>query len=126
MSESTPGPIGVNMATYAGFLTAGIPGCAVSTLGLITPSVLVILLIARFLQRFRHSRGVNAVLVVLEGGDTALAHDIAEIRSAFDDLAARTGAQARSINQLLEQQAGLAQEISRATRELGAAGSVVA
>lgn len=56
----------------------------------------------------------------------ALAHDIAEIRSAFDDLAARTGAQARSINQLLEQQAGLAQEISRATRELGAAGMTTA
>jgi len=72
VSESTPGPIGVNMATYAGFLTAGIPGCAVSTLGLITPSVLVILLIARFLQRFRHSRGVNAVFYGLRPASVAL------------------------------------------------------
>ena len=46
ISESTPGPIGVNMATYAGFTSAGIPGGVVATLGLVTPSVIVILIIA--------------------------------------------------------------------------------
>ena len=41
VSESTPGPIGVNMATYCGFTTAGIPGAVVATLGLIMPSFIV-------------------------------------------------------------------------------------
>ena len=44
VSESTPGPIGVNMATYVGFVTAGIPGAIIATLGLITPSIVIILL----------------------------------------------------------------------------------
>lgn len=59
VSESTPGPIGVNMATYAGFSTAGIPGAIVATLGLITPSVIIILIIARFLQSFRDNKYVD-------------------------------------------------------------------
>ena len=46
VSESTPGPIGVNMATYVGFTTAGIPGAIIATLGLVTPSIIIILLIA--------------------------------------------------------------------------------
>ena len=60
VSESTPGPIGVNMATYVGFTTAGIPGSVIATLGLITPSVIIILLIARVLQAFRQNRYVDA------------------------------------------------------------------
>ena len=60
VSESTPGPIGVNMATYVGFVTRGIPGAIVSTLGLVTPSVIVILVIAAFLKAFRHNRYVEA------------------------------------------------------------------
>ena len=46
VSESTPGPLGVNMATYVGYLTAGIPGAVVATIGLVTPSVIVILIVA--------------------------------------------------------------------------------
>ena len=42
ISESTPGPIGVNMATYVGFTTAGISGSVIATLGLITPSIIII------------------------------------------------------------------------------------
>ena len=60
VSESTPGPIGVNMATYVGFTTAGIPGSVIATLGLMTPSVIIILLIARVLQAFRQNRYVDA------------------------------------------------------------------
>ena len=60
VSESTPGPIGVNMATYVGFVTRGIPGAIISTLGLVTPSVIVILIIAAFLKAFRHNRYVEA------------------------------------------------------------------
>jgi chromate transporter len=60
VSESTPGPIGVNMATYVGFLTGGIPGSLIATLGLVTPSVIVILLIARVLEKFRSNKTVDA------------------------------------------------------------------
>ena len=60
VSESTPGPIGVNMATYVGFLTAGIPGSLIATVGLVTPSVIVILLIARVLEKFRANKTVDA------------------------------------------------------------------
>ena len=60
VSESTPGPIGVNMATYVGFVTAGIPGAIIATLGLITPSIVIILLIARALKAFRENPTVEA------------------------------------------------------------------
>ncbi len=60
VSESTPGPIGVNMATYVGFRTAGILGGLITTLGLVTPSVIIILLIARVLKQFRENKYVDA------------------------------------------------------------------
>ena len=82
VSESTPGPMGVNMATYVGFhiggLYGGIPGvggilgAVIATLGLITPSIIVILIIAGFLQKFRQSRTVDAVFQGLRPASTAL------------------------------------------------------
>ena len=61
VSESTPGPIGVNMATYVGYSTAGILGSLTATLGLVTPSVIIILVIAGFLDRFRSNKYVDSV-----------------------------------------------------------------
>ncbi|MGN1349877.1 MAG: chromate transporter [Anaerovoracaceae bacterium] len=55
VSESTPGAIGVNMASYCGYTVAGIPGDLIATLGLITPGIIVILLICRIMDRFRSS-----------------------------------------------------------------------
>ncbi|MDE6108101.1 MAG: chromate transporter, partial [Oscillospiraceae bacterium] len=72
VSESTPGPIGVNMATYVGFETAGLPGAVTATLGLIFPSIVVILIIAGFLQKFRQSQTVDAVFRGLRPASTAL------------------------------------------------------
>ncbi len=72
VSESTPGPIGVNMATYVGFHCGGIAGAVLATLGLVSPSILVILIIAGFLQRFRQSRAVDAVFRGLRPASTAL------------------------------------------------------
>lgn len=60
VSESTPGPIGVNMATYVGFTAAGIPGAVIATLGLVAPSVIVILIIAKVLKAFRQNQYVDA------------------------------------------------------------------
>lgn len=65
ISESTPGPIGVNMATYVGFRTAGIPGGLVSTLGLITPSVIIIIIVAQILAKFRDNPIVDTVFKYL-------------------------------------------------------------
>lgn len=72
VSESTPGPIGVNMATYVGFTTGGVPGSLVATLGLITPSIGVILLVAMFLKAFRENRLVDAAFYALRPASTAM------------------------------------------------------
>lgn len=72
VSESTPGPIGVNMATYVGFHTAGIPGAVIATLGLITPEIIIILLIARVLQQFRQNKTVDAAFYGLRPCSVAL------------------------------------------------------
>ena len=60
VSESTPGPIGINMATYVGFETAGILGSLCATVGLVMPSVIMIVLITKVLQKFRTNRFVEA------------------------------------------------------------------
>ena len=72
ISESTPGPMGVNMATYVGFHTAGVLGGVVATLGLIFPSVVIILVIAGFLQKFRQSKAVDGVFYGLRAASVAL------------------------------------------------------
>ena len=72
ISESTPGPMGVNTATYVGFHIAGVAGGITATLGLICPSIIVILIIAGFLKKFRESRGVDAVFYGIRPASTAL------------------------------------------------------
>ncbi len=61
VGESTPGPIGVNTATYVGYAVAGIPGGVIATLGLILPSFLIILIVAAFLKAFRTNKYVERV-----------------------------------------------------------------
>ena len=72
VSESTPGPLGINMATYVGFHIGGVPGGIIAPVGEVAPSVIVILLVARFLQRFRSSRLVDAAFYGLRPASTAL------------------------------------------------------
>lgn len=72
ISESTPGPMGVNMATYVGFTTGGVPGGVIATLGLIFPSIVVILIIAKFLRKFRQSKAVDGVFYGLRAASAAL------------------------------------------------------
>lgn len=72
ISESTPGPMGVNMATYVGFTSAGIPGSVIAVLGLITPSIIVIMIVATVLRRFRDSKYVNALFYGLRPASTGL------------------------------------------------------
>lgn len=72
VSESTPGPIGVNMATYVGFTTGGVWGSLIATLGLITPSVITILIVAKLLSAFRDSKYVSAAFYGLRPASTAM------------------------------------------------------
>lgn len=64
VGESTPGPIGVNMATYVGFVTGdgvlgSVLGAVIATLGLITPSIIIILIIGLMLKSFKDNKLVN-------------------------------------------------------------------
>ena len=61
VAESTPGPIGVNTATYVGYMVSGVAGGVVATLGLVLPSFLIILIVAAFLKAFRSNRYVERV-----------------------------------------------------------------
>lgn len=56
VSESTPGPFAVNMATYVGNVVAGIPGGICATVGVVLPSFCIILLVAGCYERFRKNR----------------------------------------------------------------------
>ena len=62
VSESTPGPLGINMATFSGFKTAGILGGIVATAGLVTPSVIVIVLVAKLMAKYKCNTRVQAVM----------------------------------------------------------------
>lgn len=62
VSESTPGPFAVNMATYVGIETAGPLGAIMATLGVVLPSFIIILLVAKCYERFRRAKVVNAAL----------------------------------------------------------------
>jgi chromate transporter len=62
IAEMTPGPVAINAATYIGYKVAGIPGAAAATLGVITPSVVLILIIAGLFQHFRSSLLVRAII----------------------------------------------------------------
>ena len=62
ISESTPGPLGVNMATFAGYNAGGIFGGLVATLGLVMPSVIIIILIAKLMAKYQCNTRVQTVL----------------------------------------------------------------
>jgi len=68
VSESTPGPIGINMATYIGYELYGIWGSLVLTAGIVLPSLIVIVLIARFTQSFQEAAPVKNTMYGLRAG----------------------------------------------------------
>ena len=72
ISESTPGPIGINMATYLGFEFHGIPGALVATAGTVLPSLVVIIIIARVFHVWREHPWVRAMFYGLRAGTTGL------------------------------------------------------
>lgn len=80
VAESTPGPIGINMATYAGYnagvsefgVAGGVLGGIIATLGLVTPSIIVIVIIAGFLKAFKENSYVKGAFSGIRPVVTAL------------------------------------------------------
>jgi chromate transporter len=72
VSESTPGPIGINMATYVGFTVGGPLGAVTATIGEVTPSIIVILIVAMLLKNFRDNKYVNHAFYGLRPASTGL------------------------------------------------------
>ncbi len=63
VSQMTPGPIGINCATYAGYLASGnVFGAALATFALVLPSFIIMMLVARMLQRFKNNPYVEAAM----------------------------------------------------------------
>ena len=72
VSESTPGPIGINMATYVGNNVAGVIGGITATLGVIIPSIIIVTVISKFLEKFKSSKIVSDIFYGLRPAVTGL------------------------------------------------------
>ena len=72
VSESTPGPVGVNMATFTGYKIAGIPGSFLAVFALVLPSVIIILLIAKMMDRYLKNRFMQAGLTAIRPASMAM------------------------------------------------------
>lgn len=72
VSESTPGPVGINMATYVGYTTAGLLGALAATIGVIIPGVVLVILIRAVLDKMRSNRYVDGAFYGLRPASTAL------------------------------------------------------
>jgi len=62
VSQSTPGPVGINMATYAGYKTAGISGAVIATFSEVLPSMIIIYFIADIMKKWHENKYVNLIL----------------------------------------------------------------
>lgn len=109
ISESTPGPIGVNMATYVGYQTGkafgvagGVFGGLVATLGLITPSIIVIIIVSKMLQRFKNSKFVEYTFYGLRAASIGLVASaclgVAKLAFWNSELMAQTGSVFAAVN----------------------------
>ena len=72
ISQSTPGPIGINMATYAGYQGGGILGGIIATIGIVAPSFIIIIIIAHYLKKFKDSKIVKLIFKGLRPAVTGL------------------------------------------------------
>ena len=66
VSSITPGPVGVNVATFAGYLTSGVSGALVATMSVILPSLIIVVIISKLLEQFKHNKYVQSVIYTLK------------------------------------------------------------
>lgn len=95
ISESTPGPIGINSATYFGYQIGGVPGGIIAVVGLVTPSIIIIILVSQFLKKFKENRYVQGAFYGLRPASTGLiaaaCFSVMQIALFSQDLFAQTG-----------------------------------
>lgn len=95
ISESTPGPLGINMATYVGYHIAGVAGSVLAPLALVTPSVIIIVIISKILVKFRDSKYVNNAFYGLRAASVGLiaaaCFTVAKIALYKSEIFAETG-----------------------------------
>lgn len=95
VSEMTPGPIGINMATYAGNKTAGILGGLSAIIGLVAPSIIIIIIVAHFYTKYRNNEYVNGTMTIIRpvvtGMIAAVCAELAVISLFNIDLFRETG-----------------------------------
>ena len=95
ISESTPGPIGINMATYVGYNVAGVFGGIVATLGEILPSIIIVVLFSKSLEKFTGNQKVESAFYGMRAAVTGLiaaaAFSIIEVSVFTVDLYHETG-----------------------------------
>lgn len=72
VSESTPGPLGINMATYVGYLTSGVLGSIIGPLGLVVPSIIIIICVSKALNKFKDNKYIQYAFYGLRAASTAL------------------------------------------------------
>lgn len=72
ISESTPGPIGINMATYAGYHVAGIFGGVIATMGMVLPSIIIVTIVSGYMEKFSHSETLKQAFYGLRPAVTGL------------------------------------------------------
>lgn len=66
LASVTPGPVGVNVATYAGFITSGIQGALIATVAVILPSFIIVIIVSKLLKQFRQNKYVKSVIYTLK------------------------------------------------------------
>lgn len=72
VSESTPGPIGINMATYVGYTSGGVWGGILSSIALVMPSIIVIMIVSMILQKFKENKYVKYLFYSLRAAVAGL------------------------------------------------------
>lgn len=72
VSQSTPGPVGINMATYAGFKTTGVLGGITATFGLALPSLIIIIMVSKLLDKYAKNVLINDVMTAIRPAGVAL------------------------------------------------------
>ena len=66
VSSVTPGPVGVNVATYAGFITSGVKGAFIATFAVVLPSFIIVIILSKFLEKFKTNKYIQSVIYVLK------------------------------------------------------------
>lgn len=66
ISSITPGPVGVNVATFAGYVTSGLLGAVIATTSVVLPSFILIIIISKLLEQFKHNKYVQSIIYVLK------------------------------------------------------------